>query len=152
MTEAVLTAVVLLAGARTSPAGAQAAAQASSAVTWSVQWVELTGPLDARTGIQFSRTIRLDTASPHIAFRASMKNVSGHVVEWSMQSVSQYDTGDVADPSRSNREVWGFTPANQSSGYLNRYHVRFGPAENPAATVRDDGMFSVHYAHLAAEF
>ena len=69
-----------------------------------------------------------------------------------MQSVSQYDTGDAADPSRSNREVWGFTPTNQSSGYLNRYHVRFGPAENPAATVRDDGMFSVHYAHLAAEF
>ncbi len=114
--------------------------------------IELTGPLDARTGIQFARTIRLDAASPHIAFRASMKNVSGHVVEWSMQSVSQYDTGDAADPSRSNREVWGFTPTNQSSGYLNRYHVRFGPAENPAATVRDDGMFSVHYAHLAAEF
>jgi len=114
--------------------------------------IELTGPLDARTGIQFARTIRLDAASPHIAFRASMKNVSGHVVEWSMQSVSQYDTGDAADPSRSNREVWGFTPANQSSAYLNRYHVRFGPAENPAATLRDDGMFSVHYAHLAAEF
>jgi hypothetical protein len=29
--------------------------------------------------------------------------------------------------------------------------VRFGPAENPAAAVRDDGLFSVHYAHLAAE-
>jgi hypothetical protein len=113
--------------------------------------IELTGPIDVHTGIQFSRTIRLEEDSPHIAFRASMKNVSGHIVEWSMQSVSQYDTSDGMDPSRSNRELWGFTPTNRSSGYLNRYHVRFGPAENPAAAVRDDGLFSVHYAHLAAE-
>jgi len=113
--------------------------------------IELTGPLDAHTGIQFSRTIRLDPDSPHIAFRASMRNISGHIVEWSMQSVSQYDTGDGTDPSRGNREFWGFTPTNRSSGYLNRYHVRFGPAENPAAAVRADGLFSLHYAHLAAE-
>ncbi|MGB6384305.1 MAG: hypothetical protein WBD25_11945 [Terriglobales bacterium] len=113
--------------------------------------IELTGPLDTHTGIQFSRTIRLDPESPHIAFRASMRNVSGHIVEWSMQSVSQYDTSDATDSAHSNRELWGFTPTNRSSGYLNRYHVRFGPAENRAAAVRDDGLFSVHYAHLAAE-
>jgi hypothetical protein len=113
--------------------------------------IELTGPIDAHTGIQFTRTIRIDSDSPHIAFHASMKNINGHNVEWSMQSVSQYDTSDATDPSRSNRELWGFTPTNRSSAYLNHYHVRFGPAENPAATVRDDGIFSVHYSHLAAE-
>jgi len=107
---------------------------------------ELIGPPDAHTGIQFSRTIRLENDSPHIAFRASMKNVSGHTVEWSMQSVSQYDTGSTTDPSQSNHQIWGFTPANRASGYLNRYHVRTGPAENPAATVRDDGLFSLHYS------
>ena len=114
--------------------------------------IELTGPPDPHTGVQISRTIRLDPDTPHIAFRASMKNVSGHTVEWSMQSVSQYDTGNPKDPASSNREIWGFTPANPSSGYLNRYHVRTGPAENPAATIRDDGLFSLHYSHLAAEF
>jgi hypothetical protein len=113
--------------------------------------LELTGSRDVQTGIQFTRTIRLESDSPHIAFRAAMKNVSGHGVEWSMQSVSQYDTGDATDSSRSNREFRGFAPTNRSSGYLDRYHVRFGPAENPAAAVRDDGLFSVRYAHLAAE-
>jgi hypothetical protein len=34
---------------------------------------------------------------------------------------------------------------------LNRYHVRFGSAQNPAASVRDDDLFAVHYAHMAAE-
>jgi hypothetical protein len=112
--------------------------------------IELTGLADPQTGIQISRTIEVDNDSPRIRFNASMKNISGHTVEWSMQSVSQYST---SAPSGSgfNRNFWTFTPANQSSSYLNRYHVRFGPAENPAVAVRDDGLFTVHYVHMAAE-
>lgn len=113
--------------------------------------IELTGPADPQTGIQFSRTIRLDSDSPRIRFHASMKNVSGHTVNWSMQSVSQYNTSDPSSPNSFNHNFYTFTPANPSSSYLNRYHVRFGPAENPAATVRDDGLFNVHYVHMAAE-
>ena len=128
--------------------------------------VELTGPSDPVTGVQFSRTIRLDSDSPRIRFHASMKNVTGHTLEWSMQSVSQYNTGEPAStnasspgsgPSNSsaaprfNHDFWTFTPTNGSSSYLNHYHVRFGPAENPAVSVRNDGLFVVHYVHMAAE-
>ena len=113
--------------------------------------IELTGPADPQTGVQFLRTIRLDGDSPRVRFHVSMKNVTGHAIEWSMQSVSQYDTADAAAPLRINHDFWTFTPANQSSSYLNRYHVRFGPAENPAASVRDDGLFALHYVHMAAE-
>ena len=121
--------------------------------------IELTGPADPQTGIQFARTIHLDADSPRIRFHATMENVSGHPVEWSMQTVSQYDTSglnsatsNAADTrARFNRDFWTFTPVNRSSAYLNRYHVRFGPAENPAASVRDDGYFTVHYVHMAAE-
>ena len=121
--------------------------------------IELTGPIDPQTGIRFSRTIQIDADSPRIHFHALMKNVSGHSVAWSMQSVSQYDTSGansegVTDPSTSskfNQDFWTFTPANPSSTYLNRYHVRFGPAENRAAEVRDDGYFTLHYVHMAAE-
>jgi hypothetical protein len=118
--------------------------------------VELTGPSDPQTGIQFTRTIRLDADSPRIGFHASMKNVTGHTLEWSMQSVSQYDTSvpGEAGPGKiaqMNHDFWTFTPANRSSSYLNRYHVRFGPAENSAVSVRDDDLFAVHYVHMAAE-
>ena len=117
--------------------------------------IELTGQPDPQTGIQISRTIRLDADSPRIRFHAEMKNVSGHPVEWSMQSVSQYDTSDAAAgpdaAAHFNHDFWTFTPANPSSSYLNRYHVRFGPAENPSASVRDDGFVTVHYVHMAAE-
>jgi len=113
--------------------------------------VELTGPADPRTGIQFQRTIRLDADSPRIRFHATMKNTTGHTVEWSMQSVSQYDTASPAAPTQMNRDFHTFAPANPASSYLNRYHVRFGPAENPAASVREDGLFALRYVHMAAE-
>jgi hypothetical protein len=113
--------------------------------------VELTSPADPRTGIQFQRTIRLDSDSPRISFHATMKNTSRHTVEWSMQSVSQYNTADHGDPSRFNHDFRTFTPANPASSYLNRYHVRFGPAENPAAAIQQDGLFALHYIHMAAE-
>lgn len=118
--------------------------------------IELTGPADPQTGIQFLRTIRLDADSPRISFHATMKNTSGHPLEWSMQSVSQYDTGDPDSakrgaPARFNHDFRIFAPANAVSGYLNRYHVRFGPAENPAASIRGDGLFTLHYVHMAAE-
>ena len=118
--------------------------------------IELTGPSDPQTGVQFTRTIRLDADSPRIGFHASMKNETGHTLEWSMQSVSQYDTSvssetSSGEPAQMNHDFWTFTPANRSSSYLNRYHVRFGPAENPAVSVREDGLFSVHYVHMAAE-
>jgi hypothetical protein len=113
--------------------------------------VELTGPADPRTGIQFQRTIRLDPDSPRIRFRATMKNTTGHTVEWSMQSVSQYDTADPGAPSQMNHDFHTFAPANPASSYLKRYHVRFGPGENHAVSIRDNGLFSLHYVHMAAE-
>src|SRR6478672_9483723 len=54
--------------------------------------IELTGPADPQTGIQFVRNISLDADSSRIRFHAVMKNISGHSLDWSMQSVSQYDT------------------------------------------------------------
>ena len=113
--------------------------------------VELTGPADPQTGIQFSRTIRLDGDSPQVRFHASMKNISGHTVDWSMQSVSQYNTADANSATGFNHNFWTFTPANPGSSYLNRYHVRFGPAQNSAVGVREDGLFTVHYVPMAAE-
>jgi hypothetical protein len=123
--------------------------------------IELTGPADPRTGIQFVRTVRLDKDSPRIRFHVTMKNVSGHAVEWSMQSVSQYDTADrnatsqnsakPGAPSQFNHDFRVFAAANPASSYLNRYHVRFGPAENQAASIREDGLFMLHYVHMAAE-
>jgi hypothetical protein len=113
--------------------------------------VALSGPADPQTGLQFTRTVSLDADSTSIKFHAVVKNASGHPIEWSVQSVSQYDTADATDRAHHNKNFWGFTKASQSSSYLNQYHVKFGPAENTAARVRSNGLFAVHYQPLAAE-
>ncbi len=113
--------------------------------------ISLAGPADPQTGLQFRRVVTLGADSPRISFHAVVRNASGHPIEWSVQSVSQYDTSDAKDPSRHNPNFWGFSRANPSSSYLNQYHVRFGPAENFAAQVRENGIFAVHYVPLAAE-
>jgi hypothetical protein len=118
--------------------------------------IELSGPADPQTGIQFVRNIRLNADSPRIHFHAAMKNITGHTLEWSMQSVSQYDTGPLNSTGADsvpgfNHDFRTYTPSNPASSYLNRYHVRFGPAENPAVSVQDDGLFALHYVHMAAE-
>jgi hypothetical protein len=113
--------------------------------------IALSGPADPQTGLQFTRTVSLDADSTSIKFHAVVKNASGHPIEWSVQSVTQYDTADATDRTRHNKNFWGFTKTGASSGYLNQYHVKFGPAENTAAQVRSNGLFAVHYKPLAAE-
>jgi hypothetical protein len=113
--------------------------------------ISMTGPADPQTGLQFTRYVSLDADSTNIRFHAVIKNASGHPIEWSVQSVSQYDTADAKDRAHHNKNVWGFTRTNFSSSYLNHYHVKFGPAENAAAQVRSNGLFAVHYMPLAAE-
>ena len=113
--------------------------------------IQLTGPADPQTGLQFTRTVSLGSDSPVIKFHAVIKNASGHPIEWSVQSVSQYNTADSKDPTHHNNNFWAFTRTNPSSSYLNQYHVKFGPAENSAAQVRENGLFAVHYVPLAAE-
>jgi len=113
--------------------------------------ISLTGPADPQTGLQFTRMVSLEAESPRINFHAVIKNASGHPIEWSVQSVSQYNTADARDATRHNQNFWAFSRTNSSSSYLNRYHVKFGPAENAAAEVRENGLFALHYVPLAAE-
>jgi hypothetical protein len=110
----------------------------------------LEGPADPRTGLQYTRQISIDGDSPHISFRAIMKNAAGHPVRWSVQSVTQYDTSDPRSPGAYNHDFWAFTPANARSSYVDGYHVRAGVAEDPAYAMKN-GVFSLHWSDLQGE-
>ena len=111
--------------------------------------VRMDGPADPRTGLQYSREISLTNESPEISFHAVMKNVSAHPVEWSMQSVTQYDTGD-SHADDYNHNFWAFTPASPKSAYLDGFHVRSGLADDPSFSV-SGGFFRLHWLYLQNE-
>lgn len=112
--------------------------------------VHLTGPPDPQTGLQYSREIRIGSRSPEIFFHAVMKNITAHPLHWSMQSVSQYDTSDPHQSGEYNRDFHAFTLANPASVYLNGYHVRDGPAQDPSFLVLN-GIFRLHWLYLQSE-
>jgi hypothetical protein len=112
--------------------------------------VRLAGPPDERTGLQYTREIGIDSESPEITFRATMKNASTHPIRWSVQSVTQYGSAGAAKPDTYNRDFWAFTAANPQSSYLDGYHVRSGLAEDPSYSVKN-GLFELHWLYLQGE-
>ena len=116
--------------------------------------LHLDGPSDPETGLQYSRDISIGGDSPQISFHAVMSNTSDHPIRWSMQSVTQYDTGDSrtysATQANYNRDFWAFAPVNPQSAYADGYRVRNGLADDPSYAVHD-GMFSLHWLYLENE-
>jgi hypothetical protein len=112
--------------------------------------VRMEGPPDARTGLQYTREITVQSDSPEISFHATMKNASAHPIRWSVQTVTQYDTADAANSATFNRDFWAFTPANPQSAYMDGYHVRSGVADDPSYSV-NHGMFTLHWLNLQGE-
>ena len=112
--------------------------------------VRLTGPVDPQIGQQYIRDISITADSPVIAFHSVMKNVSGYPQSWSEQSVSQYNAAAPTDSNQFNPDFWGVTLVNPATSYLNGYHVRTGPSENSAYSVRD-GLFRLHWNNTEGE-
>lgn len=112
--------------------------------------VRLDGPPDPPTGLQYSREIGIGSASPEISFHAITKNVTGHTIDWSVQSVTQYDLANPNDPSGQNHDFWAFAPVNPKSAYLNGYHVRDGLANDQSYSVKD-GLFRLNWRYLEGE-
>jgi hypothetical protein len=112
--------------------------------------VRLEGPPDPPTGLQYTREISIGADSPEISFHAITKNFTGHSIEWSVQSVSQYNLSDAKDPNQYNHDFWAFTPVNPHSSYLLGYHVRDGLANDPSYSVKDD-LFRINWRYLEGE-
>ncbi|MFL6302175.1 MAG: hypothetical protein ACJ72H_01425 [Candidatus Sulfotelmatobacter sp.] len=112
--------------------------------------VRLEGPPDPPTGLQYTREISIGSDSPEISFHAITRNITGHSIAWSVQSVSQYDLSDASDPNQYNHDFWAFAPLNPRSSYLNGYHVRDGLANDPSFSVKD-GLFRLNWRYLENE-
>lgn len=112
--------------------------------------VRLTGPVDPEIGQRYIRDISIGADTPVISFHVVMQNMSGYPRTWSEQTITEYPTSHPAGSDNFNTKFWGVTEVNPTSAYLNGYHVRTGPADNPAFTVLK-GMFRVHWNNIMQE-
>lgn len=111
--------------------------------------VRMTGPVNPEIGQRYIRDISIGPDTPVISFHVAMQNMTGYPQTWSEQTITEYPT---SKPSGSENftQFWGVTPVNPNSAYLNGFHVRAGPADNPAYTV-SDGNLRVHWNDIMQE-
>lgn len=112
--------------------------------------VQLNGPPDPPTGLQYTREISIGSDSPEITFHAVMKNVTSHPIRWAIQSVTQYDLASPVDPSQYNHRFWTFVPVRRHSAYLDGYHVVDGMSQDPSFKVTN-GLFQLNWNYLQNE-
>ena len=107
--------------------------------------VRLTSRKDPRSGIQFSRTIRLFDGSTRVRIEARMTNIDTKPRRWGIWSVLQHDA---ARRDGEGHEPWlrVYCPINPKSVFPDGYRVMFGLANNtswqPDLARR---MMRVHY-------
>ena len=110
--------------------------------------VTVTSPPDARTGIQFSRTVNLFAGGTRVRLDCAMKNISRRPVRWAIWEVTQLDTADAADPTRFNDDFWVYCPLNPRSLHPQGFAKMFGQANHPSFQAdRASGTFTVKYDH-----
>lgn len=112
--------------------------------------IQLTGQADTITGLQYTRTIIVSADSPQIQFHAIMRNATTHPIEWSVQSVSQYDLSDSTNPADYNHHLWAYTPVNTGSIYPDGFHVRSGLADDPSFSISNN-LFNLHWIYFENE-
>ena len=92
--------------------------------------VRLTSGKDPTSGIQFSRRIRIEDGSSHVAFEATMTNIDTKPRRWGIWSHTQLDGGR-RDGKGYNAQLVAYCPMNPKSHFSKGYSVIFGAGRIP---------------------
>lgn len=93
--------------------------------------IRLTSRDDPRSGIRFSRRIRLDPRSTRVSVEATMTNVDKRPRRWGIWAHTQLDAG-LPEGDNYNRLMRAWCPINPRSHFERGYKVVFGEKDNPS--------------------
>jgi hypothetical protein len=109
--------------------------------------IRLTSGKDPRSGIQFSRVVRLFEGSTRVSIEATMKNIDTKPRRWGIWAHTQLDGGRTGG-SGPNLLMNAWCPLNPQSKFPTGYDVIFGEKNNPSFqpdTAR--GLMRVQYQY-----
>lgn len=93
--------------------------------------IRLTSRNDPRSGIRFSRSIRLHAGSSRVSVEATMTNVDQRPRRWGIWAHTQLDAG-LPGSDDYNRLMRAWCPINPGSHFQRGYEVIFGEKDNPS--------------------
>jgi hypothetical protein len=107
--------------------------------------IRLTSKKDKRSGIQFSRMIKIFDGTTHVSIDATMKNVDTKPRRWGIWAHTQFDAGS-RHGNGYNKNYMGYCPLNPDSIYRKGYNVMFGLVNNLSYKPDyENAMMRVHY-------
>jgi len=117
--------------------------------------VKLTSREDKRSGIQFSRIIRVYDGAARVGFDSTMKNIDTKVRRWGIWQVTQLNAAGRSGQAF-NRDIRCWSPVNPQSIYPRGYSEMFGLVSNPSfRTVRSPlgpgRLFSANYKRIVGK-
>ncbi len=114
------------------------------------QALRLTSKPDARSGIQFTRTIALAARSSRVRFEVTMRNTDTKPRRWGIWEHAQLEAAG-AD-GKPNLRLRSFCPLNPRSHFQAGYNVVFGDARNPAWQAdAQTGLFTAAYRYTVGK-
>lgn len=93
--------------------------------------IRLTSRKDPRSGIKFSRVVRIFEGSTRVGFSATMQNIDDKPRRWGIWSHTQLE-GSKADRAGHNQLLKAWCPINPQSGFPKGYNLMFGEEDNPS--------------------
>ena len=107
--------------------------------------VKLTSRKDKRSGIQFSRVLRIFNDSTHVSIDATMKNIDTKPRRWGIWTVTQFDTSNRHGDGY-NQNYWAYCPLRPDSIFHKGYSVLYGMVNNISFKPDyQNQMMRVHY-------
>ena len=109
--------------------------------------LRLTSAADLRSGIQFSRVIRVARDTTRVGFKATMKNIDTRPRRWGIWAHTQLDATRPDGVSR-NEQMRAWCPLNPHSHFPRGFQVIFGELDNPSFQPdADRGLLQVQYRY-----
>jgi len=113
--------------------------------------IKLTSTEDKRSGIQFSRIIRVYDRAAHVSFDSTMKNIDTKPHRWGIWQVTQINARN-REGAGYNKEIRCWSPVNPASIYPRGYHNTYGAADNPSFSIDPaTKMFSANYKRIVGK-
>jgi hypothetical protein len=107
--------------------------------------VKLTSTKDKRSGIQFSRVLKVFDDTTRVSVDVTMKNIDTKPRRWGIWAVTQFDTGNRHGDGY-NQNYWTYCPLNPDGIYHKGYNVLFGVVNNTSFKPDyENKMMRVHY-------
>ena len=106
---------------------------------------------DTRSGIQFSRIIRVADGAARVSFDSTMRNIDTKPRRWGIWQVTQLNASS-RDGEGYNKEIRCWSPINPASVHPRGYCEMFGLVNNPSFRVDPaTKMFSANYKRIVGK-